>query len=192
MSNIDPSANRHLANPWLAGAPPKGRLTRPHLEERILNLLSTQNMCVVATTGPNGPLATPVRYYHLGFTLVFTAQDASPKVRNIRRDARVSVGVFAPLIGQASSRGAQLFGTAEILHPGDVDFERLMSVYRWQSDAAERGRSLDHEPSGPMIAITAERIVYTEHWLRREGYAPRQFWRSSDSEDQPLSPTAPQ
>jgi hypothetical protein len=23
----------------------------------------------------------------------------------------------------------------------------------------------------------ADRIVYTEHWLRRDGYAPRQFWR---------------
>lgn len=85
MSNADPSVNRHLANPWLAGAPPKGRLSRPHLEERILNLLSTQNMCVVATTGPDGPLATPVRYYHDGFTLVFTAQNDSPKVPEHRR-----------------------------------------------------------------------------------------------------------
>ena len=25
----------------------------------------------------------------------------------------------------------------------------------------------------------SERIVYTEHWLRREGYPPRQFWRAA-------------
>ncbi|MFE6855483.1 pyridoxamine 5'-phosphate oxidase family protein, partial [Streptomyces sp. NPDC057674] len=27
----------------------------------------------------------------------------------------------------------------------------------------------------------AERIVYTEHWLRREGFAPRQFWTRADT-----------
>ena len=61
-----------VTNPWLAGPAP--RRPRPHdrLEERILNLLSSQNMCVLATTGPAGPLATPVRYFHLDFTLLFT------------------------------------------------------------------------------------------------------------------------
>jgi hypothetical protein len=86
------------------------------------------------------------------------------------------VGLFAPLVSQASSRGAQLFGTAEVLMPGDDGYADGMAVYRWQSDAAERGRPLDQEPDGPMLRIAAERIVYTEHWLRREGYSPRQFW----------------
>jgi nitroimidazol reductase NimA-like FMN-containing flavoprotein (pyridoxamine 5'-phosphate oxidase superfamily) len=167
-----------LANPWLAGPAPAERLPRPELEERILNLLSTQNMCVLATTGEDGPLATPVRYDHLDFIVVFTAQAGSPKLRNIARDPRVSVGVFAPLVGQASSRGAQLFGTARVLHAGDEGFDRLVQVYRWQSDAVERGRALDeeHAPKGPLVAIDVDRVVYTEHWLRRLGYAPRQHW----------------
>ena len=124
-----------LANPWLAGPEPTARLPKAELEERILNLLSSQNMCVLATAGAGGPLATPVRYYHLDFTVVFTAQEGSPKLRNIAEDPRVSVGVFAPLVGQASSRGAQLFGVARIVRAGDDDFDRLMSIYRWQSDA---------------------------------------------------------
>lgn len=117
-----------LTNPWLAGSSPTARLDREVLEERILNLLSSQNMCVLATVGDDGPLATPVRYFHLDFTVVFTAEAGSPKIRNIQRDPRVSMGVFAPLVGQASSRGAQLFGKAEILVPGDGSFDRLMSV----------------------------------------------------------------
>jgi hypothetical protein len=28
--------------------------------------------------------------------------------------------------------------------------------------------------------IQADRIVYTEHWLSREGYAPPQFWPADD------------
>jgi general stress protein 26 len=165
-------------NPWLEGPSPKVALPRDELEERILNLLSSQNMCVVATGGPDGPLATPVRYFNLDFTLLFTSQAGTPKLRNIEADPRVSLGIFAPLYGQASSRGAQVFGTARVLVQGDRDFDRLISVYRWQSDAIERGRSLDDVPAGPLVAVQASRIVYTEHWLRRRGFSPRQHWRA--------------
>ncbi|MET8067422.1 pyridoxamine 5'-phosphate oxidase family protein, partial [Micromonospora sp. NPDC005313] len=98
-----------LTNPWLTGPTPTRKLDRDRLEERIRNLLSSQNMCVLATVGPDGPLATPVRYYPLDFTLMLTAAPRSPKMRNIAADPRVSVGVFAPLVGLASSRGAQVF-----------------------------------------------------------------------------------
>lgn len=172
-----------VTNPWLAGPSATRRLERDRLEERILNLLSSQNMCVLATAGADGPLATPVRYFHLDFTIIFTAMSNSPKMRNIRADPRVSIGVFAPLVGQASSRGAQLFGTARILEPGHADFERYWPVVRWQSDHVERSRNLDDPPLGPIGVVPADRIVYTEHWLRREGYAPRQFWRPAEAED---------
>ena len=168
-----------VTNPWLAGPTPTARLDRERLEERILHLLSTQNMCVLATTGPGGPLATPVRYFHLDFTLMFTAVADSPKMRNLAADPRVSIGIFAPLVGQASSRGAQIFGRVRVLRPDDPEFGHHWPAYRWQSDHVERSRSLDEPPTGPLVVVPAERIVYTEHWLRREGYAPRQFWRAA-------------
>ncbi|MCS7479600.1 pyridoxamine 5'-phosphate oxidase family protein [Umezawaea endophytica] len=167
-----------VTNPWLAGPSPEKRLDRERLSERILNLLSCQNMCVLATTGPGGPLATPVRYYHLDFTVMFTAAPRSPKMRNIAADPRVSVGIFAPLVGQASSRGAQVFGRARVLSPGEASHEEHWEAFRWQSDHVERSLSLDEPPGGPLVVVAAERIVYTEHWLRRDGYAPRQFWRA--------------
>ncbi|MGK5737886.1 pyridoxamine 5'-phosphate oxidase family protein [Micromonospora sp. URMC 103] len=166
-----------VTNPWLAGPAPRKRLDRHRLDERILNLLSSQNMCVLATSGPDGPLATPVRYFHLDFALMFTTYAASPKMRNIAADPRVSIGVFAPLVGQASSRGAQIFGRARVLAPGDPDREHYWAAVRWQSDHVERSRSLDEPPADPLVVVEADRIVYTEHWLRRDGYAPRQFWR---------------
>ncbi|MEU4160820.1 pyridoxamine 5'-phosphate oxidase family protein [Actinoplanes sp. NPDC026670] len=172
-----------VTNPWLAGPSPRRRLEPERLEERILNLLSSQNMCVLATVGEDGPLATPVRYFHLDFTIVFTALGTSPKMRNIRNDPRVSIGIFAPLVGQASSRGAQLFGKARILEPGHADFESYWPVVRWQSDHIERARDLDDPPLGPISVVPADRIVYTEHWLRREGYAPRQIWHRTQLTD---------
>ncbi|WP_067501457.1 pyridoxamine 5'-phosphate oxidase family protein [Actinoplanes sp. TFC3] len=168
-----------VTNPWLAGASPSERLPRERLEERILNLLSSQNMCVLATTGTAGALATPVRYFHLGFDLMFTAAPGTPKLRNIAADPRVSVGVFAPLVGQASSRGAQLFGHARVLSPEDAAFEHYWPAVRWQSNHVERSKDLADPPLGPLVVIPADRVVYTEHWLRRDGYAPRQFWRRS-------------
>jgi nitroimidazol reductase NimA-like FMN-containing flavoprotein (pyridoxamine 5'-phosphate oxidase superfamily) len=165
------------ANPWLSGAAPTRRLDRARLEERILNLLASQNMCVLATTGPDGPLATPVRYSPLGFAVLFTAAPHSSKMRNMAVDPRVSVGIFAPLVGLASSRGAQLFGTARVVEPQHPDRAHYWAAFRWEHEHAERGRSLSEPPEDTLVVVEAQRIVYTEHWLRREGYAPRQFWR---------------
>ena len=166
-----------VTNPWLAGPAPDKRLDRETLEQRILNLLSSQNMCVLATSGPDGPLATPVRYFHMDFAVMFTAFAGSPKMRNLGADPRASVGVFAPLVGQASSRGAQIFGRARILMPDDEEHAHYWPAFRWQSDHVERSRDLDAPPGDPLVVVEADRIVYTEHWLRREGFAPRQFWR---------------
>jgi general stress protein 26 len=168
-----------LTNPWLAGPAPDGRLPRLELEERILNLLSTHNLAVVATVNPDGsPVATPVRFYSLGFEIFYTSWNASPKSRNLRRDPRVSAGIVAPLVGQASSRGAQLFGTARTLERDDPASDPYWEAFRWQSEHVERGRPLDDPPADPITIVTPTRIVYTEHWLRRSGHAPRQIWNS--------------
>jgi len=167
-----------IANPWLSGPVPTDVCPRDVLEDRILNLLSTHNVAVIATVAPDGsPAATPVRYYSLGFEIMFTSWDASPKSRNLRRDPRVSAGVVAPFVGQASSRGAQIFGTARTLPREHADVDRYWEAFRWQSDHVERGRPLTEPPNDPLTVIAPTRIVYTDHWLRRSGYSPRQIWR---------------
>lgn len=168
-----------LTNPWLAGPTPDCDLPRDQLEERILNLFSTHNLAVIATVNKDGsPAATPVRYFSLGLEIFYTSWNASVKSRNLRRDPRVSAGIVAPLVGQVSSRGAQLFGTARTLERRDQEAEQYWEAVRWQSDYAERGLPLDEPPGDPLTVITPTRILYTEHWLRREGYRPRQTWRA--------------
>jgi hypothetical protein len=65
-----------------------------------------------------------------------------------------------------------------------------MKVFKWVGSSFELGR----EPSGPprtMIArLDPERIVYTEHLLRKQGYAPRQIWRRDSDEVQVVQGTA--
>lgn len=164
-----------LTNPWLSGDTPTGKLDRGPLEDRILNLLSSTNMGVLATAGDAGPLATPVRYFSLGFAVMFTASPRSPKMRNLAADPRVSMGIHAPLVGLASSRGLQLFGRAEVVGDDDERFAHWWEAFRWESEQIEQGRSPDESP-GAVVVIEAERIVYTEHWLRKTGHSPRQFW----------------
>lgn len=167
-----------MPHPWLAGSSPDRDLPRERLEERILNLLATHNLAVIATVNADGsPVATPVRYAHLDFEICWTSWHASPKSRNLRRDPRVSAGIVAPLVGAASSRGVQLFGTARTLERDDPDAERYWAELRWQNEHVDRGRSLDEPPTDPLTVITPHRILYTDHWLRREGYRPRQTWR---------------
>lgn len=166
-----------LNNPWLAEPAPSRRLERDPLEERIRNLLAGQNMCVLATTGADGPLATPVRYYALDLAIMFTASPRSPKMRNLAADPRVSAGIFAPLVGLASSRGAQIFGRARVLGPDDPAREPYWAAFRWENEHVERGRPVTEPPRETLVVIEPDRIVYTEHWLRRDGFAPRQVWR---------------
>ena len=167
-----------LSNPWLAPPKPAGLLSREALEDRILNLLSSQNMAVIATVAPDGsPSATPVRYSSLGMEIMCTSWNASPKSRNLRLDPRVSVGIFAPLVGPASSRGAQFFGAARTLERDHSEADRYWSVFRWQADQVENRRPLSGPPIDPLTVITVDRVLYTEHWLRRSGFNPRQVWR---------------
>lgn len=177
-----------MTNPWLSGRTPDGVLPRAELEERILNLLSSQNMAVVATTTADGtPVATPVRYYSLGFEVMYTSWNESPKSRNLRRDPRVSAGIFAPLVGRASSRGLQIFGHARTLEREDPSADAYWEAFRWQSEHVETGLSVMDPPTDPLTVITPERIVYTEHWLRRSGFRPRQIWGA----DQTLNHNGP-
>ena len=83
---------------------------------------------------------------------------------------------MAPLVGQASSRGAQLFGIARTLERNDPEAEQYWEAFRWQSDHVERGLPLSEPPTDPLTVITPDRIPYTEHWLRCDGYRPRQTW----------------
>ncbi len=162
---------------WLGEPNPKAKLSREQLADRIERLLTTQNMCVLATVGQDGAVATPVEYYSDGLTLYLHSQAGSPKSKNIERDPRVSVGIFAPFVGWQSARGAQLFGRIEQVDPGTPGHAAAMEIYRWQSHAVQLGRPLDQPPQIPLLKLAPDRVAYTEHWLRKEGFAPRQIWR---------------
>ena len=106
-------------------------------------------------------------------------QPGSPKLAAMKRVPAVCFAVYAPLGSWTSCRSAQIFGQAVILEPDTPDWEHALEILPWQASAAELGRDLNVKPTNALMKIEPERIVYTEHWLRCDGYAPRHIWRSA-------------
>ena len=170
------------AHPWLHETPwPTKKLPRDRLEERIEHLLVMQNMGALGTVNADGsPLTTPVEYYAEGLTLYMLPQPGSPKIKNILRDSRDCFAVNMPLTGWTSTRGAQLFGKGTLLDSGTPEHDYACTIIRWQPSAVDLGRDGTVKPTAQLLRINPDKVVYTEHWLRREGFGPRQIWRKAD------------
>jgi len=165
------------AHPWLAQTPwPTRQLDRSELEQRIEHFLATHWMGVLASLGNSGPIATPVEYHAEGLVLYILPQPNSPKVRAMQNDPRICFAIYGENSGWASVRGAQLFAQAKFIAPGTPEHDHAMTIYRWEASSAQLGRALDNPPQVPLLKLDPERIVYTEQWLRKDGYAPRQIW----------------
>ena len=166
------------AHPWLEPANwPKKPLPRAELERHIERVLTMTNICYLATLGLNGPIVSPVEFYAEGLTVYVYPQPNSPKLKAMERDPRVSMAVANPMAGWACTMGAQLFGRAQLLKSGSAEWQHAMTIFKWPGSSFEIGRPLTGPPAGTMMRLDPERIVYTEHYLRRDGYGPRQIWK---------------
>jgi len=168
------------AHPFLHQTPwPKEKLNHDLLQKKIERLLTRQNMGVLATTGKNGPIASPVEFYAEGMAVWIYPQPGSPKIRAMENDPRVSFAVHMPFVGWSSTCGAQLFGKAQLFPAGTPEFDHGLDIFRWQTTAIELDRDVTQKPGGMLLKIDPDKVVYTEHWLRKDGFAPRQIWRKN-------------
>lgn len=167
------------AHPWLEPANwPKTPYPRDLLEERIERVLTITNIGVLCTIGKDGPIGSPVEFYADGLSVYIFPQPNSPKLRAMQRDPRVSFAVMNPMAGWACTMGAQMFGKAQLLDVDTPEWARGMQVFKWPASSFEIGRALDGgPPRGQLMRLDPDRVVYTEHFLRKKGYAPRQIWR---------------
>ncbi|MCX4909588.1 PPOX class F420-dependent oxidoreductase [Streptomyces sp. NBC_00878] len=86
-------------------------------DDSVRALLDGKNFASVATLGPGGaPQNSVVWFKREGDTLLFSSTDGRQKVRNLRRDPRVSLSVF-DLANPYTS--VEIRGTAEVLPDKD-------------------------------------------------------------------------
>ncbi len=175
-----------LAHPWLEQEPwPTKAMPMDLLEKRIQRVITMTNLGFLGTSMKNGqPSVSPLEFYNDGFSFYYFPQPNSPKVKAMQRDPRVALAIANPMAGWACIMGCQVFGTATLLDVDSPEWQRGMQIFKWPASSFELGRSLTEAPRGQLARLDAERIVYTEHMLRTEGYAPRQIWRKDAEESQ--------
>jgi general stress protein 26 len=175
-----------LAHKWLEQEPwPTKIMPKNLLEVRIERALTLSNLGYLGTVRKDGsPSVSPVEFYADFIdgapSLYIFPQPKSPKVYALLRDPRVSFAVAQPLAGWACVMGVQIFGTGTLLDPHTLEWERGMLIFKWPSSSFELGKITTTPPSGQLLRIDAQRITYTEHYMRKEGYAPRQTWLRDD------------
>ncbi|MGW2284588.1 PPOX class F420-dependent oxidoreductase [Streptomyces phaeochromogenes] len=82
-------------------------------DDSVRALLDGKNFASVATLGPGGaPQNSVVWFKREGDTVLFSSTDGRQKIRNLRRDPRISVSVY-DLANPYTS--VEIRGTAEIL-----------------------------------------------------------------------------
>ena len=129
--------------------------------EQIDGFLDERRNAVVATLNPGGtPQLSPVWYIMDGGKMYISTSDRSVKMRNLRRDPRISVCVEG---GPNDFRYVTLTGRASFVEYG----ERLQEEMRWRVirkyyDSDEDARAyLDSTDDGTqvIIVLNPERVV---------------------------------
>jgi nitroimidazol reductase NimA-like FMN-containing flavoprotein (pyridoxamine 5'-phosphate oxidase superfamily) len=175
-----------LAHPWLEQEPwPTATMPKAMLESRIERVMTMTNIGYLGTVMKSGaPIVSPVEFYNDGLQLYIFPQPNSPKLKAMRRDPRVSFAIANPMAGWACVMGCQFFGKANLLDVDTPEWQHGMKIFKWAASSSELGRALDEPPQGQLMRFDPTRIVYSEHLMRKEGYAPRQIWREGEAETQ--------
>ena len=149
------------------------RMSPKDLEKRIILFLKEQNMCVLATCSNDVARATPIEYHSKGTTIYFVGEPGS-KIKNIKNNPKVSIGIFHPYIGWDSAKGAQITGTAKIISRENLtEFKEGLAAYQWEKTARELGIKTFPE-TVELVKVEPEKIEFIDMSLKKMGYSPRQ------------------
>ena len=127
--------------------------------EQVKELLDEEHLAVITTNGPDGfPHSTPVWYLPgPDGTVSFIVDAGSVKVRNIRRDPRVSVLVASE---KPPYRWVLYRGTAELVAEGTDDATRRVSErYLGVEGAGEYVEGLGPRPPFVTLRIREPRVT---------------------------------
>jgi nitroimidazol reductase NimA-like FMN-containing flavoprotein (pyridoxamine 5'-phosphate oxidase superfamily) len=151
----------------------KKQMPTKFLEERIIEFLKKQNMCVLATCGDGLPRATPIEYHSKGITIYFVGEPGE-KIKNITDNPNVSIGIFLPYTGWDSAKGAQITGRAKIISRQDHDGLREgLEAYQWEKTAKQLNIK-EFPKTVELVKVDPEKIEYVDISLKKMGYSPRQ------------------
>ena len=119
-------------------------------------------MCVIARCGDNVPRATPVEYHSKGTTIYFVGEPGT-KLKNIKKNPNVSIGIFLPYTGWDSAKGAQITGKAKIIFRENLtEFKEGLIAYQWEKTAKELGLKTFPETGVELVKVEPEKIEFID------------------------------
>jgi PPOX class probable F420-dependent enzyme len=125
----------------------------------VQQFLQTREVAVLATLMPDGsPAVTPMWFVHTADALFMISVDGLPKVRNLRRDPRVSVVAETTAVG-GSIGGVVVRGRAEFLDDSTERrglVERFLAKYHPRLERIWAGRVMP--PNRVMFRVVVERL----------------------------------
>jgi nitroimidazol reductase NimA-like FMN-containing flavoprotein (pyridoxamine 5'-phosphate oxidase superfamily) len=164
------------AYPWVEPPWPDTSLPKDQLEDRIQQLLGSTNICVLATFGAIGPIASPIEYWMDELDIYMLPDPGTPKLKAMQKDPRVSIAVHHAYHGWHSARGVQIFGKAEIIEPHAPGWEHAMKIFRWHGWMSDLGMDTSQPFERQAVKVVPDKMLYTETWLWKQGFGAKQVW----------------
>ena len=127
--------------------------------ERLRKFLAPPRIAVLATVGASGAAQiTPVWYAFEDGRLIVAAAESSAKIRNLRRDPRLSACIYA---GERGEEYVALYGKAELAFGEGVwpQVRRIVERYQ-QPDTIEEYMSELMAESFAIITLAPERALF--------------------------------
>jgi len=167
------------------------RMPREQLERHLIEFIKSHKVCVLSTSKDDVPRATPVTYYAQGTTLYILGDAGTTKLKNLRANPRVSVGIYGPLTSWRSVKGIQITGHATLITEDHAEFEEALRIYNFKERMKESikgmrealGKDTEKEiqvtrpPKGVVvIKIESKKVELCEYALLPQGLDFRQVW----------------
>lgn len=141
--------------------------TGPDLEREIVDYLSKNQPCTLATCGRNGEAhVSVVDYVNDGLTL-YIFSEGGEKFKNIAENNRVGVGIGTSARTITSVRGLNIQGTAEVFGDDSEVFQKAFPLFQPLIDDFEQRTGAPAEfPPGMVriIRVQPHRMVYFHYY----------------------------
>jgi nitroimidazol reductase NimA-like FMN-containing flavoprotein (pyridoxamine 5'-phosphate oxidase superfamily) len=123
--------------------------------------------CVLATVHENIPRTTPVDFFSDGLT-IWIAGEPGLKIRNIRANPNVAVGIYHPMDHSMHNRSLQIQGTAELINVNNNKDEIITRAKQFGIYQAIEKMLREHNPDGKVLDDAVMNVIKRFNFIRIE------------------------
>ena len=112
------------------------KMPREELEAHLVELLDSVTVCTLSTSLDDVPRATPIEFFTDGLS-VYMTPDPGVKVKNLKSNPNLSIGVFSSLrprwdVDWKTIWGIQYTGQGTLLKDGDPGYDHGRSRLQFE------------------------------------------------------------